>query len=765
MADFAKVTAILGLDASQFKREFSEVDDLLGGWPSRLAKLATSATGTFTAITLAVGALKDMTVKAGAAAEQIGNLAQASGISTTFLQGLQFSLEQAGIGSDAAVTSMRILSRQMEQAQDSTSETAYKFAELGIIITEQSTSEEVLAQIAQAFSQMEDGAKKTAMATEFFGRAGSQLIPILNKGAAGLDEMAGAAKRFGVALDPEALKALKAVDDATDKLNATSQGLVNTWTIKLAPAVTAWQNLKATVVEFSNFLSREMIASATKMVAYIAGSGRLIGAHLAAGLAIGEEAVRRTSAELMAAKKAITDDINATIALTEAEKHGAEVTANTVVPAKKKLVDMLANARRESAEINFQWEMNNRVLAESARRTNLWISLEQQVIQEVDTLTSSTDQFNAEMAQRQQVTQAVIASNAELAQRSAANAIADEQAALAADKAKADSGFALAQARYQADQSIFKSNEAVRAARLAQIDADAAYQVEKSTGTEAALLAIQQTAQAQRIAVAQQFPTFMDQQFKHMQDAATQAFANIQSAFANSVANMIVHGGTFTAFMQQMAVTILSTMVQLATQMLVKWVATQIGMQTLQETTDAARLSSHTIAETGRSAATIAANKVIVASTVISTIAAGQVTLGAMMAVVTAAAAILYAAATAAATVPFGQPIAGALIVAATTMGLAGAAALIAGGAALAGVATAAAATLAVPAAAEGGIVTGPTLLMAGEAGPEAIVPLDGNHGFGGEQHIHVYLDGRAILNTVVRGLPRQLRINGIPAI
>ncbi len=65
---------------------------------------------------------------------------------------------------------------------------------------------------------------------------------------------------------------------------------------------------------------------------------------------------------------------------------------------------------------------------------------------------------------------------------------------------------------------------------------------------------------------------------------------------------------------------------------------------------------------------------------------------------------------------------------------------------------------------AKGGIVTGPTPILAGEAGPEAVIPLGGSRasGFlgGGEQKIIVMLDGRILTETVVKRMPGVIRAN-----
>jgi hypothetical protein len=65
-----------------------------------------------------------------------------------------------------------------------------------------------------------------------------------------------------------------------------------------------------------------------------------------------------------------------------------------------------------------------------------------------------------------------------------------------------------------------------------------------------------------------------------------------------------------------------------------------------------------------------------------------------------------------------------------------------------------------------GGIVTQPTLALIGEAGQnEAVIPLDRLDEFVGstrEQHIQVMLDERVIVDTVVRGMPARIRLQGV---
>lgn len=75
---------------------------------------------------------------------------------------------------------------------------------------------------------------------------------------------------------------------------------------------------------------------------------------------------------------------------------------------------------------------------------------------------------------------------------------------------------------------------------------------------------------------------------------------------------------------------------------------------------------------------------------------------------------------------------------------------------------------------ADGGVVTGPTHALVGEAGPEAVIPLNNPGatsrlenmfgGGGGNQEIYIMLDGRTIAEAVVENFPAVLRLQAIGA-
>ncbi|OZB14331.1 MAG: hypothetical protein B7X58_08110, partial [Marinobacter sp. 34-60-7] len=88
-------------------------------------------------------------------------------------------------------------------------------------------ADDVFKDIADRFSEMEDGSAKTALAVEIFGRAGAKLIPLLNSGSSGLSDMASEARRLGISFGEDAAKAAEEFNDNLTRLGKPLQGIGN----------------------------------------------------------------------------------------------------------------------------------------------------------------------------------------------------------------------------------------------------------------------------------------------------------------------------------------------------------------------------------------------------------------------------------------------------------------------------------------------------------------------------------------------------------
>ena len=97
----------------------------------------------------------------------------------------------------------------------------------------------LIAEVADKFAGYADGASKTALAVELFGRTGAELIPILNGGAAGFADMDEQARKLGLTIDEETAKAAEYFNDQLAIVKKQAEGLATQFTVGLMPSLIA----------------------------------------------------------------------------------------------------------------------------------------------------------------------------------------------------------------------------------------------------------------------------------------------------------------------------------------------------------------------------------------------------------------------------------------------------------------------------------------------------------------------------------------------
>ena len=171
------------------------------------------------------------------ASDRMYKLSQSLGGTTESLSALNYSARLNDVSLDALATSMKKLSVNMADMQLGTGDARYAFQALKLNVEQSNgvlkTSEQMLFEVADKFAGMEDGAGKTALAVKIFGRAGADMIPLLNQGADGLRKNADEARRLGIVLSTDAAKAAEAFNDDLTRLGATLDAI----TIKMGSGV------------------------------------------------------------------------------------------------------------------------------------------------------------------------------------------------------------------------------------------------------------------------------------------------------------------------------------------------------------------------------------------------------------------------------------------------------------------------------------------------------------------------------------------------
>jgi hypothetical protein len=168
------------------------------------------------------GAFTAMTVAALNFADEVGKSAQKAGVSTEDFSALAYAAKLSDVSMEQLTTGFQQLSKSMIASQDDTTKQAKAFEYLGVKTKDAQgnlkDSNTVFKEVSEAISKLPDGASKSAVAMDVFGKAGAQLIPLLNSGAAGLDEMRAEAEKLGLVLDENTTKAAEAFNDNMTRL-------------------------------------------------------------------------------------------------------------------------------------------------------------------------------------------------------------------------------------------------------------------------------------------------------------------------------------------------------------------------------------------------------------------------------------------------------------------------------------------------------------------------------------------------------------------
>jgi hypothetical protein len=91
--------------------------------------------------------------------------------------------------------------------------------------------------IAAALQNVPDSAERARLAVSLFGKAGSQLLPMFEGGAAGIAEAAAEAERFGLTLNAQQATAVDNMGDSFQKAGQAVAGVTQQVVAYLAPAL------------------------------------------------------------------------------------------------------------------------------------------------------------------------------------------------------------------------------------------------------------------------------------------------------------------------------------------------------------------------------------------------------------------------------------------------------------------------------------------------------------------------------------------------
>lgn len=158
--------------------------------------------------------------------DEINKASDRLGATTEAVSGLGYAAEQSGSNLEELEMSAKFLQKNLSDAANGSKEVNDKFRQLGISanqLADLPLDEQFIA-VADAISQVQSPADRTALALDLLGRTGTRMLPLLRSRAGGLKELLEEAQAVGAVISKE--DADRATQ-AGDAISAALTGIKN----------------------------------------------------------------------------------------------------------------------------------------------------------------------------------------------------------------------------------------------------------------------------------------------------------------------------------------------------------------------------------------------------------------------------------------------------------------------------------------------------------------------------------------------------------
>lgn len=253
----------LGLDSAEFAAGAARVQAMSQQMAKRLAVIGTAVSivgaGVATALRSAINTADDM-----------GEMAQKLGVPVESLTALKHAAKILGVEFEGLQAGLLKLSRGMADSPE-------KFEKLGISVRdakgELRPTADVLRELADRFQAMPDGAEKTALAMDVFGKSGAAMIPMLNAGSQGITALMEEARKMGLVISQETADSAGRFNENLDKLKASAEGLALVVAAQLAPVL---EQISGFLVDIA-MAFQTLSPAAQEFIAWAAGMTVILG--------------------------------------------------------------------------------------------------------------------------------------------------------------------------------------------------------------------------------------------------------------------------------------------------------------------------------------------------------------------------------------------------------------------------------------------------------------------------------------------------------
>ncbi|NCA67881.1 MAG: hypothetical protein EOM87_07455, partial [Clostridia bacterium] len=217
--DLFNLIAKITLDDKDYKKGINSAEKSGKSFGSSLTKglkvagkaMAALYTGTV-AVAAAIAKITLSSVKYG---DEIGKESQKLNMSTAGYQKWSTILEMAGTSIDSMSMGMKTFTGILDEASNGNADALLTLQKLGLGYDDFAglSVEDSLKKVVEQFQTMEQGAEKTQLAVDLFGRSGQELLPLLNQEVGSIDELFKSYEELGLIISDDVISASEDLDD------------------------------------------------------------------------------------------------------------------------------------------------------------------------------------------------------------------------------------------------------------------------------------------------------------------------------------------------------------------------------------------------------------------------------------------------------------------------------------------------------------------------------------------------------------------------
>jgi len=242
MSEIGNITVKIGADTYELQKGLASAKTQVNQFGSSTDSLSANLKSLGMVAVATATAIAAFTKSQINAMDEMGKMSQKIGIATDELSKLAYSAKLSDVEVGALQQSLVILSRGLSEASQGSGNALNGLNALGIsfrnIDGSMKTSQQVLLDVSDRFKNMEDGVNKTALAVSIFGRAGANMIPMLNQGSAAIREQGVELEKLGGVITNDAAKQAEAFNDNLTRLNTALGGVGKAIAMEVMPALT-----------------------------------------------------------------------------------------------------------------------------------------------------------------------------------------------------------------------------------------------------------------------------------------------------------------------------------------------------------------------------------------------------------------------------------------------------------------------------------------------------------------------------------------------